>query len=658
MLLKTSNKKINPLLIVSGLFILLLSLFTYLFFECQNWVGENAGQAITTSNYFITGAVLLAFDICFLLFSLKYFKINIRIPFLIAALTGIAFGIITLAGFPGATYNGEIVYVPEKIEILKGICTTILVFFAMYLYTVVIPQVVKGRKYYKIYYIIGALVGLYGVIHSYVFEAEIYQTLFTNPHAYVGTPQSFTTNRNVYAFILVMAMLCEAYLIVDDRRIWHWPLMFFLFVNVLFTFSKTAIIIAIIALLMFVAWMVIRLWKKYPVRATILIASTLAFGVSFLIVSKVEFTGFLGKWQTFLGYLFKELPTFNENAFESRIYWFNVAVEQLDRHPFTKFFGFGYVNWIPSFYASYSGDYTLYQPMDVAYAIDMLQMGYPGLIIAVGLWVYVVYNIQMLFIRKSKYSFISLLFFVPIILRTVTEGGDLAYPNLSGVVFYLVLLCPMVSERKSYQVEKKLLDNPIVYPKREGASFKAISAVVVTITTVVASAFLAAALANKPERNMTLLIWSFIALASGISLSILLYTFIAQRKENKKSSSYMFALVGYVLLMLALFFAGDRAALPAAILAAFAFVGSFVLVISKSKEREGEEILLGIVSLLVSSLMIWTVGALLLLGFETELDGMAILVIVFGTAIVSSFVNLIFKKEVLVTLFFRKNKLN
>lgn len=658
MLIKASNKKINPLLIVSGLFILFLSLFTYLFFECQNWIGENAGKAITTANFFIAGAVLLAFDILFLIFSIKYFKINLRLPFLIVAVVGVIFGTITLLGFPGAIYNGEIVYIPSKTEILKGLFTTLLVFFSMYLYTVVVPQVTKGRKYFKLFFIIGACVGLYGIIHSYVFEGEIYKALFTDPHAYRGTPQSFTTNRNVYAFILVISMLCEAYLIVDDGGFWHWPLFFIFFLNVLFTFSKTAIIIAVIALVMFVVWMILKLREKHFIQATIIGTVTFVLALSLLIISTVEFDGILGYGHTFLNYLFKELPSFNEGAFESRIYWFNVAFEQLGRQPFTKFFGFGYSNWIPAFYASYSGDSTLYQPMDVAYAIDMLQMGYPGLLIALGLWIFVIYNIQMLFVRKSKYAFISLLFFVPIILRTVTEGGDLAYTNLSGIAYYLLLLCPMVSERKAYRVEEVLKENPVVLEKQRSVSMKVISAIVSSISTVIAAILLSMALVNKQDNQTMLIIWSIIVLLSGGTISILLYLFLSFKKENKKTKSVLsiVSLIVYLVALPLMFSGGEGTSALSITFAALSFFMSASVLFLKPKDSSKGNPSLEFILSVLTSLAIWGAGLAMLSFFAPSLDAMATLVVVFGTIISVLFINLLLKKEVFASLLPRKKK--
>lgn len=651
MLFKTSNKKTNITLVVSGLFILLLSLFTYLFFECQNWIGANAGQAITTSNYFITGTVLLAFDICFLLFSIKYFKVSLRLPFLVIAVVGVIFGMITLLGFPGAIYNGEIVYVPSKIEILKGVFTTILVFFAMYLYAAIVPQVVKGRKYYKIYYIIGACVGLYGIIHSYVFESDVYQVLFTNPHAYSQVPQSFTTNRNVYAFILVISMLCEAYLIVDDGMIWHWPLMFFFFFNVLFTFSKTAIIIAVIALFMFITWMVVRLLNSHPWRAFIIAFSTVILGIIFLIVSEVNFKGFLGYGHTFLKYLIEELPKFSENAFESRIYWFRVALNQLNRHPFTRIFGFGYVNWIPSFYAAHSGDYTKYQPMDVAYAIDMFQMGFPGLIIAGILWIYVIYNIQMLFVRKSKYAFVGLLFFVPIILRTVTEGGDLAYTNLSGVAYYVLLLCPMISERKAYIVDQKLNENPALCLKTANTTAKVIASLVGLIATIVSSMLLSFAFVDKSADNSALFVWSIIVMISGTTLSILIHLFLFSKTRR---TAYLLATILFALTMVALSFGGRDLLGVAALVSALALIATVNMLLFKDKKS----VVIHAVYGLLPSLLIWLVGVILLSIFAGSLDGMASLIVILGSLIVGAFAFVILKKEVFLTLFHKKKMKN
>jgi hypothetical protein len=43
---------------------------------------------------------------------------------------------------------------------------------------------------------------------------------------------------------------------------------------------------------------------------------------------------------------------------------------------------------------------------------------------------------------------------VVLLARTVTEAGDFTFPNLTGVVYYLMVLCPMLTELGLHKNEK------------------------------------------------------------------------------------------------------------------------------------------------------------------------------------------------------------
>ena len=327
-----------------------------------------------------------------------------------------------------------------------------MVFVSIYLFIVIIPQMIKDRNYYNLFFVIAICTALFGTIFSYITEADLYAELFTNPHPYHSSPQSFTGDRNTYAFILVIAMVSEAYLIIKNNWVLHWILFYFFFINAMFTLSKTSIIMAFAFFAIFVIWRTVVSIKEHPIRALIFSASMLALAGACLIIALTPFAkdSFMDKPHTFLEFLIVDLPNLNGRSFDTRINCYNQAVESLATNDVTKFFGFGYVNWQHGLYAYFGG----YVPMDVAFAVDLLQFGVPGFVFSAALWLYTIFTNGRLYKHKSAFAGVTSITLLILLARTFTEAGDFTFPNLTGVVYYLMVLCPMLTELGLHKNEK------------------------------------------------------------------------------------------------------------------------------------------------------------------------------------------------------------
>ena len=156
---------------------------------------------------------------------------------------------------------------------------------------------------------------------------------------------------------------------------------------------------------------------------------------------------------TFFKYLVEDLPGLNGNSFDTRINCFNQAVESMSVSGVTSFFGFGYMNWQASLYAYFHG----YVAMDVAFAVDLLQFGIPGFVFSTALWAYAFFYDGRLFKHKSMYAGVTLLALLILLARCLAEAGDFTFPNLTGTVYYLMILCPMLTEIRYIKAEKASL---------------------------------------------------------------------------------------------------------------------------------------------------------------------------------------------------------
>jgi len=539
--------------IINCVLVALFGVITYLYFEGQNWTGYRGGRLLTDVNFFVESSLLFVFDVGFIIYSVKYYKIQIRTPFLLALLVTCFFALIPIWGFSGATFEGRVVYTIGAVLSIRYSILTIMVFISIFVFIFLIPQLIKNREAYKLFIYIVIGVGLVATIYSYIFESSIYSVLFTNPDAYSNVPQSYTTNRNVYAYICIMAMLCVAYLLAEKGRPWRWVLFFYFFANACFTFSKTCILLGLLIVFVFSIYEVIKMWPTRR-KAAIALASGISVAlVVLVIISLVEFGGFLGKLHAFTNFLFYELPKINSGSLESRKYFFNVANDVLSHSVFTRIFGFGYGNWNVTYFASYTGNPANDQPMDVAYAVDMFEFGFPGLAFSIALWGLAIYLVIMQFINKSKYAFINALMLLCFLLRTVTEAGDFTHPNLTGTTYYLVLLCPMMAESKNIKLSKneecRCFDKKNVYTLP-----RIIYSLINSALLVVSVFFLCLSFRSSGGASTAFMAISIIAMVLSVVFAIVSFVLLSRVKTMSREFN-------------------DRAFLQSALGAAFCVVG-------------------------------------------------------------------------------------
>jgi hypothetical protein len=223
----------KPRHFVAWFLVLAFSLFTYLYFEAMDFKVEDPkaekGSLLPFFSFDVWFVILtiglLLFDAFFMFFAIKYFKVKQKWPFMIVGAVFLIFASLTLFVFPGVIKDGVVIYQLSAGKMFQYLAATLMVFVSIYLFITVIPQMIKDRNYYNLFFVIAIAVGLIGTIYSYIAEGDVYWRLFTEPHPY-DVPQSFTNNRNVYAFILVIAMVSVAYLIIKNNWVLHWILFF------------------------------------------------------------------------------------------------------------------------------------------------------------------------------------------------------------------------------------------------------------------------------------------------------------------------------------------------------------------------------------------------------------------------------------------------
>lgn len=536
---KSTLKKYLPE-IINSLLVLVFGFVTYLYFEGLNWIGAAAAKPMNNLNFYAISIVLLVYDAGLIFYAARYFKLKIRWPFFFLLVVMCFFALIPIWSFPGAMYEGKIVYTIGGDLVGRYSLLTVMVFLSIFIFLFVVPSLIRNRDFYKLFIYISAIVGLVATVYSYINEPDVYAALFSNPDPYYHVPQSYTTHKNIYAYICVMAMLAEAYLLNEKEKPWHWVLFFYFFANVFLTFSKTCIALAILIVTAVLTYKIIKVWKTHRVTA-IWIMGGAGVVVAFLtLITLVDFGGPFGKVHSFAKFLFYELPKINEEALGLRFHFFNVANEVLSQSAFTRFFGFGYGNWNAAYFASYSGNYQQFETMDVAYAVDMFQFGFPGLLFSLALWGLAIYLVVMQFIKKSKYAYINALMLSCYLLRTIAEAGDLTHPNLTGTAYYLILVCPMLTENTSFLLGKSE-EKENIFSKAKIVLSKLISPIGSSISTVLSVLLLSTSFMASGALSTFLLTVSIILMAGGVLFPIVLFiTRVALKKIDSQDNDREF----------------------------------------------------------------------------------------------------------------------
>jgi hypothetical protein len=96
--------------------------------------------------------------------------------------------------------------------------------------------------------------------------------------------------------------------------------------------------------------------------------------------------------------------------------------------------------------------------MDVAFSVDLLQFGIPGFVFSAAMWAFAYFNNARLYKHKSIFSGVTLLTLTVLLARCFTEAGDFTFPNLTGTIYYLMVLCPMLTELGSIKDKQTSLE--------------------------------------------------------------------------------------------------------------------------------------------------------------------------------------------------------
>ena len=231
--------------------------------------------------YYLGMAITFMMGIVILVIAHKNFRAQVRPIYLIGTLVYFVMNLIAILTFPD-TYiaTDGVAYQLSLLDRVHDILLGSLLAFGIYLFFAIFPQCLRNEtgldwalKAYLIFVCLAIAWSLYAEWDHYL---AIFEPLEEGARPYEF--RSFASHKNAYGFILLLGIFAAA--VLQDRRPhwWRYLLIVLFGINILLSFSKTSLTLALLFLGYFLLERFIRTVKKHPVR-NLLSLGILAAGI-------------------------------------------------------------------------------------------------------------------------------------------------------------------------------------------------------------------------------------------------------------------------------------------------------------------------------------------------------------------------------------------
>lgn len=536
-------------------------LFSSTFFLQARFKSSFDVMGLDDISFYLWAFTLAVFYIVFRLFSYRYFEVEFN--FIVFAVLS-AFALLNILGAIVAKdifYQGNLIYTFSISDKFRSIVLALLLFYCFYLLIQVVPKLVKSEKAYLLFYLGFSIVALIAIIYSYIAESEQYIKIFASKEVYIFPFKSFTSNRNTYAYLLFIGLVSQAMLIVYRPRIVHWVLFFFYGFNIVFPGSKTCFGLGALFFVAFVIYNLIYRIKRHPFRAILPLIIFILISTFLLSFGLVDCGGILSYVYNFFQSVLKEVSGTGLKTFGARFDQFNLAINLFSSSLNNLFLGVGYGGGYAAFFIASHGSMK-YDAIDSAFANDILNGGLFNLIFAILGWAFLLGLVVYSLYKKDRYSFLYLAIYVCVILRSLTEFGDLSYFGYGHCAIYLLLLCPILTNNVRGNEEIVLKDNKESVTKGETPK-KREAYIVLGVPFLV---FVSLLISFKPLSRMGISFFSSYMnfLLMSLSYLVALFSLLALHyfaKEKKWLYVIIFSLIDvlYISMVISLYFVSEIA---------------------------------------------------------------------------------------------------
>lgn len=364
---------------------------------------------------------------------------------------------------------------------------TYYIFFAflsllvIYLTLDVFPRKIAFLKVFDIGFFIMITLTSVCIIYSYIVEANKYVTIIQNfsegiIKPYIYSVKSFWFNRSNYSMLLLFSIFyCLLVHVSHQKWWWLYVVAFFLFINLIFTTSKTNIPLALFLLLGYLLARFFITLKKHILRNIITLVSILL-----VIIALVTTFIILYNYSSISENLHKsirEIVSVSDGTISSRKYIWKASIDILNNSNWLYGAGFGLFNDLLREYMAFSDTIN---PTNMPHNYFIQIVGEGGLFyLAFIIFTFVLLIYYMVKIAKKNISLVILesLFLITFLLHACLESnGPIAHslPSGEGVLYSYLLFVPIFSvyyNSKHPQINEEIVKNADTYQKNRNKYF-------------------------------------------------------------------------------------------------------------------------------------------------------------------------------------------
>lgn len=382
----------------------------------------------------------------FIVYCLRHYRIKQNGYLLLFSAGILITDFLAISYFPGIYDTGDLIFSPGLEDSLRAFTFFGLSLVCFYVFIVFLPQIIREESSLDIVFILIALAGLVAIFYSLITEHTLYLDLVKNGkylNAY-SVPMSFCGNRNVYSFMIFLALLATAHLHSERPRWWCHILILFFLANILLTLSKTTFLSAVIFMAGFYLYRYIVTLKKQPIRNNVALGIVVSsIGLLFLFAylnrksSNRIFAIGAGLLDFFKGSVSSSAMT--------RIYAISDVLRAMDGDPLTFLWGYSFYLFRMSLpYIIGEGISVDTYTLDCSYVTLLGELGVFGLIFYAAVLAFIFVKIAKGMKKNSPTAWASLFMVISILVNGITEDSFFVGISNRAVAVLTVAVLPVL----------------------------------------------------------------------------------------------------------------------------------------------------------------------------------------------------------------------
>ena len=442
---KATHIRVDGPHILMGLLILLcLALGAFLVNEIAFFnVGFSISTKMSDVEYSFLFAAFLAFYLGIIFVKRRYFPAPTSWPIFAGTLVFFGLGVVAIFAYPESkeVYSiyagGNVLYSQDLGERFRDLLWLTIACLSFYLLAGIAPRCTLPKDFIRFSCLGIILTAIFALVWSLIFEWKTYVSYFQDPEGALRVVSSFLNNRNTFGTLLLLAVVATFVLHCYRPFFFHWIIALGLLFEMIFVFSKTAMVIGGVSLFIFAFYRFILTMKGHALR------NWLALGLIALTVVIFYFLlhGWLPK-ENGMVHLYDNLVElfgkFDGSSFDSRMRIWEASVRLFDG-PVSLLFGLGYrnVDYLEGIinHATYVPGVTHNGWLEI-----FLRSGILGSALALAMLVYLIYATFDAQAKGSRMALPAFFTLLVAISHGATESTDLFRMDGKSMVFALFAL--------------------------------------------------------------------------------------------------------------------------------------------------------------------------------------------------------------------------